>query len=131
MKYLAVLFIMIISLMLLLAAVNQFLKKPPKQINLHDVARVQISLIEAAIDTYLLNTGTYPDDLEDLMVCPTSMKGKWSGPYLKSNQLYDPWDRIFIYYPGGSGNQSGYEIISYGEDGLPGGDGENADISND
>jgi general secretion pathway protein G len=131
MKYLAALCIVIISLMLLLAAVNRFLTKPPKQINLQDVARVQISLIEAAIDTYLLNTGQYPDTLDDLLFCPPVVKGKWSGPYVKVSQLYDPWDRMFIYNPDAPENSSTFEIKSYGADGLPGGDGENADIYND
>jgi type II secretion system protein G len=128
MKYLAFLFIIIISFMLLLAAVNRFLINSPKQLNKQDVAKVQISFIEAAIDTYLLNTGQCPNTLEDLLVCPDSVKGKWSGPYLKNSQLYDPW--MYIYNLTSSGNSS-YEIMTCGADGQYGDDGENADIYND
>jgi general secretion pathway protein G len=39
----------------------------------------------------------------------------------------DPWNRPYVYkFPGEHGDEP--DIISYGADGLPGGDGENADI---
>ncbi len=130
MKYLAFLFIVIISLMLFLAGVNHFKKNPPKQVNHKDMVKIQISVIEAAIDTYQVNIGKYPDTLDDLIVCPDSVTGKWTGPYLKENQLYDPWGRMYIYSLISSGNSS-YEIMTFGEDGQYGGEGENADIYND
>lgn len=130
MKYLAFLFIVIISFMLFLAAVNHFKKNPPKQVNHQDMVKLQISVIEAAINTYQVNTGKYPDTLEDMVVCPDSVTGKWTGPYLKESQLYDPWGRMYIYNLINSGNVS-YEIMTYGADGLYGGEGENADIYND
>ena len=94
------------------------------------MVKLQISVIEAAINTYQVNTGKYPDTLEDMVVCPDSVTGKWTGPYLKESQLYDPWGRMYIYNLINSGNVS-YEIMTYGADGLYGGEGENADIYND
>jgi general secretion pathway protein G len=129
MKYLAYLFIVIISLLLFFAAVNHFVKNPPKQLNHEDMTKIQISLIEAAIDMYQLNTGKYPDTLKDLIVCPVSVTGKWTGPCLKDIQLYDPWNRPFIYEPN-TADPNRYVLISYGKDGKPGGENYDTDICN-
>ena len=85
--------------------------------------------IESAIEAYHLNTGQYPAKLEDLVTCPEGNEGSWHGPYLKERQLYDPWDRSFIYEPN-STDTDRYVIISYGEDGMQGGDGYGEDIYN-
>ena len=51
----------------------------------------------------------------------------WSGPYIKKTPK-DPWGRDYVYkFPGEHGS---YDLISYGADGQPGGEGENADITN-
>ncbi|MBN2590306.1 MAG: type II secretion system protein GspG [Sedimentisphaerales bacterium] len=92
-----------------------------------DSARSKITPIESAINVYKLNTGKLPPKLEDLVTCPAGLESVWHGPYLKEKQLYDSWDRKFIYnvYSGS------YEIISYGEDGLPDGEGYDMDVYND
>ena len=88
-------------------------------------ARVRMAPIESVISTYLLNTGQYPQTLNDLIVDP-GLPG-WTGPYLKPSQIYDPWGRMYIYKI----NSNGYILISHGADGLPGGEGYNTDIYND
>jgi len=50
----------------------------------------------------------------------------WDGPYLKKAVPADPWGNEHSYSTGG---QAGYELISLGADGRPGGDGDSADIS--
>jgi general secretion pathway protein G len=53
---------------------------------------------------------------------------KWEGPYLTKSVPVDPWGNPYIYKaPGSHGD---YDLLSYGKDGRPGGDGENADITN-
>ena len=53
---------------------------------------------------------------------------KWDGPYLRKAVPLDPWDNPYQYrQPGERGE---YDLFSVGKDGQPGGDGENADISN-
>ena len=48
--------------------------------------------------------------------------------YLNTGQLLDPWKRPYLYVtPGPDGHP--YEVLSYGADGLPGGEGPNGDIS--
>jgi general secretion pathway protein G len=90
----------------------------------YDSCRAKMTPIESAIDTFLLNTNTYPASLEELVVDP-GLAG-WAGPYLKESQLYDPWDRPYIY----NMTNDGYELISYAADGVQGGEGYGADIVN-
>lgn len=95
----------------------------------YDAARPKMAPIESSIETFLQNTGQYPTTLNDLIENP-GLPG-WTGPYLKESQLYDPWDRMYIYIPNGTNNSNNFDIISYGADGVPGGEGINADIYND
>jgi general secretion pathway protein G len=88
----------------------------------YDSTRTKMEPIESAINKFFINTGVYPLTLEDL-----SYEFEVSNSYLKESQLYDPWDRLYIYHV----TNDGYELISYGKDGKPGGKGYNADISND
>jgi general secretion pathway protein G len=76
-----------------------------------------------------LDTGRYPspqEGLESLLDPPSGME-MWDGPYLKKLPK-DPWNHDYV-YRGASGTQN-YEILSYGADGSPGGEGGKADISN-
>jgi general secretion pathway protein G len=93
----------------------------------YDSCRAKMQPIESAIDTFLLNTGEYPANLDELVTDP-GLPG-WAGPYLKSSQLLDPWDRPYDYDPYG-GPDGGVLLISYAADGIQGGDGYNADIYN-
>jgi general secretion pathway protein G len=50
----------------------------------------------------------------------------WQGPYLPKEIPVDPWKKTYAYRsPGEHGD---YDIISYGADGVEGGDGENMDV---
>lgn len=93
-------------------------------------ARVQIESLEKSFDMYRLDTGHYPTSeqgLEALVTRPQN-EPKWSGPYLKKAVPQDPWGRPYAYkFPGEHGD---YDIYSFGKDGQPGGQGDNADITN-
>ncbi len=87
-------------------------------------ARIQIQKLESALDLHRLDTGRYPETLEGLV---RGDAPGWNGPYLKKGRLpQDPWGRPFIYRRTGTG--AGYELLSLGADGRPGGEGEAADI---
>ncbi len=91
-------------------------------------AKAQIEMFSTALDAFKLDTGRYPtteEGLEALIKNP-GING-WDGPYLKKKKIpKDPWGHDYIYkYPG---DHDEYDIISYGADGQPGGEGENADI---
>ncbi len=92
-------------------------------------AKAQIESFSTALGTYKLDTGTFPSTeqgLQALRVRPADAP-QWGGPYLPKEVPKDPWGRDYIYrYPGEHGDEP--DIISYGQDGQPGGDGLNADI---
>lgn len=94
------------------------------------VARAQMVAFEQAIDQYKLDTGHFPSSehgLKVLEIKPENEK-RWDGPYLKKKLPLDPWGNAYIYRsPGEHGD---YDILSYGNDGRSGGDGEAADIGN-
>jgi len=85
--------------------------------------------IEAAIDAYYVNSGDYPAHLDNLLTNPGI--DNWLGPYLKADQLKDPWGFYYVYVPEGTINPGSYDLISYCKDGVPGGTGYNADQYND
>jgi general secretion pathway protein G len=91
-------------------------------------AKAQISLFETALDTYRLDVGKYPigeQGLQALRTKPDEVE-RWDGPYLPKAIPLDPWGHPYVYRcPGEHGD---YDIISYGADGRPGGEGEDADI---
>ena len=91
-------------------------------------ALVQIEKISSAVELYRLETGRYPDELIDLVEQPQGLD-RWQGPYVrKRSQLVDPWgNELMIKVPGENGT---FDIVSYGGDGQPGGEGDGADISN-
>lgn len=91
-------------------------------------AKAQIELIGQALDQFRLDTGRYPTTSEGLNVLMVSPGVEnWEGPYLKKAVPNDPWGRPYNYQsPGSHGD---YDIISYGADGAPGGEGEDKDIN--
>jgi general secretion pathway protein G len=93
-------------------------------------ARAQIDALGKAIDQFRLDIGRYPTTEEGLAVLiakPINLP-KWEGPYLTKSVPVDPWGNPYVYKaPGSHGD---YDLLSYGKDGRPGGDAENADITN-
>jgi general secretion pathway protein G len=88
-------------------------------------ARAQIEALAKA----LLDTGSYPSadkGLNALMAKPAD-EPKWQGPYLQKSVPLDPWGKPYVYKPPSPG--SDFDLLSYGKDGQPGGDAENADVS--
>lgn len=92
------------------------------------VAKAQIEALAKALDSYRLDMGTYPATeagLNALMNKP-SADSKWRGPYLQKAVPLDPWGRAYIYTLNGVSGD--FELLSYGKDGQPGGDQDNADV---
>ncbi len=88
------------------------------------IASAQMNAFETALDTYRLDLGTYPANLEELR---KSEKPRWDGPYLPKAIPLDPWGNPYVYIvPGDEGNP--YKIMSYGADGQEGGTDANEDI---
>jgi general secretion pathway protein G len=93
-------------------------------------AQAQIQLLATALDLFHLDVGRYPTEEEGLKVLyqrPDTMPS-WSGPYLDKPPPKDPWGRDYNYKC--PGEHAPYDLWSWGADGQPEGEGENADITN-
>ncbi len=98
-------------------------------------AQLQIESLETALKLYKLDSGMYPtteQGLQALVAIPDVgvIPKKWrTGGYLEKGRVpKDPWGNDFIYLNPGTSME--YEIISYGADNNPGGDGKDKDINN-
>ncbi len=98
--------------------------------------KMDIASLETALKMYKLDNGVYPSTeqgLQALVEAPESgvIPKKWrKGGYIEKNKVpKDPWGNEFVYIsPGVNGD---FDIISYGLDGVPGGEGDdNKDINN-
>lgn len=97
-------------------------------------ARIQMESIETALKLYKLDNGKYPTTDQGLqaLVEPTEVGGlarQWrDGGYLEKGKVpKDPWRNEYVYLsPGVNGD---FDLISYGADGQPGGEAENADVN--
>ena len=93
------------------------------------VAKAQVQALARALNAYRLDTGHYPSNEQGLAVLmqrPDS-EPKWNGPYLENSVPLDPWNNPYAYRFVPANND--FEVISWGKDGKPGGEGEAADIS--
>lgn len=96
-------------------------------------AKMDIAAIETSLKMYYLDNGFYPtteQGLKALVEKPTTepVPVRWneSGYLDKRRVPKDPWGREYLYLcPGVNGE---YDILSYGADGVPGGEGKNQDI---
>ncbi|MFA5039476.1 MAG: type II secretion system major pseudopilin GspG [Candidatus Omnitrophota bacterium] len=83
------------------------------------VAKTDIeSNIPLALDLFEVDTGSYPDELNDLIAAPSGVTN-WKGPYLKKKPL-DPWGRAYVYKYPGDENEGSYDLSSMGKDGTSG-----------
>lgn len=96
------------------------------------VAETQTRLLRGAVETFRLEVGRIPTIDEGLAVLYTPpsderAKARWRGPYLDESVPADPWGKAYQYsIPGSDGLP--FAIYSFGADGEPGGEGNNADI---
>ena len=97
-------------------------------------ARMDIETFRQALHMYKLDNGYYPSTqqtLEALVRPPTVGKvpENWrEGGYLEGTTItLDPWGNPYEYYSPGIYSKD-FDIISRGEDGIEGGEGNNSDI---
>ncbi len=92
-------------------------------------ARAQIELFGLALESYRLDNDYYPSTAQGLEALRTKPAGdpearNWRGPYLKKTVPLDPWGRPYVYKSPGDVNPQGYDLLTYGRDGQPGGTNE-------
>jgi general secretion pathway protein G len=89
----------------------------------HEIARIQIKELEGALQLFSFDVGRYPntsEGLEALIRNPGNLDA-WRSPYLSKTDLpKDPWGKPYVYRcPGQHGD---FDLLSYGPDGVEGGD---------
>ncbi|HEY4321308.1 MAG TPA: type II secretion system major pseudopilin GspG [Gemmatimonadales bacterium] len=96
-------------------------------------AKSQVEMLGTALDAYRLDNGHYPttqQGLNALWAMPTvDAPANWHGPYLRKPVPNDPWNVPYSFTSPGQVNPNGYDLLTYGADGKPGGTGEDADIT--
>jgi general secretion pathway protein G len=124
--------IVVISLLAALVAPNVFQHVGAAK---DATAKSQIEMLGAALDAFRLDNGRYPttdQGLEALWQEPVTepRPNNWRGPYTRKDIPLDPWTNAYLYLSPGVVHPTGFDLVTYGADGQPGGEGEDADISN-
>lgn len=95
-------------------------------------AASDIAVLSGLLQQYRIDNDKFPDTdqgLQALRVAPNDATN-WRGPYSSKDIPVDPWQNEYVYETPGP-NGSDFLITSYGADGAPGGDGDNADITSE
>jgi general secretion pathway protein G len=80
--------------------------------------RVAMKGVQDAIQSFNMDTGSYPASLSDLKVRPSDERTakRWDGPYL-SGDPNDAWGNELVYTLRPKGSQPPYELYSWGASG--------------
>jgi len=89
-------------------------------------ARSDLAKISEGVDTFKVLRGRYPSTEEgmNLLIQEKILKAN------KDGKIKDPWGNEYIYLSPGQAHADAYDVKTYGADGAPGGEGENADLVN-
>lgn len=93
------------------------------------IAKLQIEQLGNALNLFRFDVGRYPTTAHGLQALVEDPGiPSWSGPYLEKNSVpKDTWGRDYQYrFPG---DNSDYDLWSFGADGEAGGESDNADIN--
>ncbi len=97
-------------------------------------AKVDILSIETALKLYRLDNGNYPTTEQGIAALvekpstePVPLNWKEKGYLEKAKVPKDPWRKEYLYLS--PGIHDDYDLISYGADGVPGGEGKNKDVN--
>jgi len=124
--------VVILSILAIYVAPKIMGKPDEARIN---AAMLQIKSFESALKFYKLHSFVYPTTEQglDALVSPpesgTLPKNFQKGGYMDKIPK-DPWGNDYIFLSPGAQNADSFDLMSYGADGQPGGEDENADINN-
>jgi general secretion pathway protein G len=126
------LMVVIVILGILAAIIGpQFMDKPDQA--RHTQARLQIENFKTALKLFKADNKTYPTTEQGLSALITAPSGDSryknypKGGYIENNSVpKDPWDNDYIYLC--PGVYDDFDLMSYGADGVQGGDGYDSDI---
>ena len=89
-------------------------------------AKSDLVKIADSLDQYKMMRNTYPSSEEGLDVL---IREKFLKPN-KDGKIKDPWGKDYVYLYPGQTHPDAFDVKSYGADGAPGGEAENADLVN-
>lgn len=93
--------------------------------------KTKLNTLEASLMSYRTDNSFYPTQqqgLEALMTPPSAEpRPKFWKQLVKQDGLVDGWGRKIIYRNPGKHNPTGYDLVSFGEDGV---EGTNDDVGN-
>lgn len=89
--------------------------------------------LAAALELYELDNGQFPTTSQGLRALLESpavppIPGNWNGPYLRGQSLKDPWGQEYQFQCPSSKPGYDYFILSFGPDGVAGGDDDCSNI---
>jgi general secretion pathway protein G len=88
------------------------------------VIQMQLSMVVGALELYGAENGHYPATLAELVEVDAA------GQSFLHEMPIDPWNRPYVYEPPSSPDGN-YRLLTYGADGVPGGEGLNADVDSE
>jgi len=90
-----------------------------------DVAQAEVDELAKQVALYCVDNGLLRPDPKMTLSALTN----GSSPYLRPEDLVDPWGRSYQLVIPGKTNPD-FDVVSYGADGAPGGSGEDVDVVN-
>lgn len=97
---------------------------------LERTAKIEISGLENAVQSYQFDVRQYPPNLEALLEPPADLSNpkRWKGPYVQEQgALVDPWDQPYQFQYPGRQHPDRFDIWSVGPDKQ---DGTEDDVGN-
>ena len=92
-----------------------------------EIAKTGMQVIVEKLNAYKLDRGQWPEASTGLSALSDGQADPSDIFYLGPDALLDPWNNPYHYVtPGPDGHP--FEIVCFGADGQPGGEGENADL---
>ena len=125
-----ILVVVVIIGILAAAVVPRLMDRPGEAMQVR--ARSDIQTLSTALNMYRLDNFAYPSTNQGLEALINRPGGSpearnWrSGGYIDRIPK-DPWGRDYVYLS--PGQRGDFDLYSYGADGQPGGEGENADVT--
>ena len=117
-------FTAVLALMALVAGIVALSVRPLMVKGKQDAAKTEIAQVCAALDSFYTTYNRYPSNGEGLGVLRQKTE-KLTEPLLTRDPV-DPWGNAYQY--NAPGRDGPYEVLSFGADGRPGGDGGDKDI---
>jgi general secretion pathway protein G len=94
----------------------------------HELAKTSLGIIIQQIELYNVEHNGFPTNDIGLRALTDGQATPAVTYYVTKDKLLDPWGREFQYVTPGP-NSHPFEVVTYGADGQPGGEGEDADVS--